>query len=129
MSFEPLFATARSGFESPLKSLTATEIGRAPAEKLMAKPRAPVPLPSNTEMLVPGNWGVPTLATATSERESPLKSPMAIEVELPAGVFIGALNPPLPFPSRTETLLELQLATARSARESLLNRPQPPSKE
>jgi len=58
----------------------------------------------------------PGFAAARSSLPSPLKSPIATDDTLaPATKLIAAWNVPSPFPSRTETLLEPLLATARSA--------------
>src|SRR5207302_21415 len=76
---EPLFATARSGLESPLKSPTATERGLVPTGKGLpaaAVKLAPAP-PSRIE-----TSPEPLSATARSGWESPLKSPTATELGL-----------------------------------------------
>jgi hypothetical protein len=45
----PKFATAKSAFPSRLKSPTAAEMAKVPAERLLADPKEPVPSPSRTE--------------------------------------------------------------------------------
>ena len=50
--FEPTFATARSGFPSPLKSPMATDGDPDPVAKLVAALKLPVPEPSRIETLL-----------------------------------------------------------------------------
>ena len=78
---EPLLATARSPFPSPLKSPMATEYGLVPAVRLTAAANVPSPFPERIETLL-----LPEFVTARSLFPSPLKSPVAIETGLvPAG--------------------------------------------
>ena len=46
---EPMLATARSCLPSPLKSPTATELGRLPVPKLVGALKLPVPLPNKID--------------------------------------------------------------------------------
>jgi len=48
----PLFAVAKSGFVSPMKSPTATETGPPPTPKLTAVEKPPKPVPVRTETLL-----------------------------------------------------------------------------
>src|SRR5262249_37286886 len=70
-SFEPEFATARSGQPSPLKSPTTTERGKLSATYLKGVvPKEPSSLPNSTLTLL-----LSVFATARSRMPSPLKSP------------------------------------------------------
>ena len=63
----------------------------------------------------------PAFATTRSTFESRLKSPAASECGWsPTGIDATGADPPVPLPSRTETLSELMFAVARSIRPSRL---------
>src|ERR1700724_2012801 len=73
----------------------------------------PLPSPLKTEMVLS-----PWLATAKSGLPSPLKSATTMELGfLPTGYGepVASRNVPSPFPSRTVTLLDVELAMTRSA--------------
>src|SRR5437667_262180 len=120
---ELVLATARSGLPSRLKSPTATESGFVPAPKLVAAPKPPVPLPSSTDTSLE-----PRLATARSGLPSRLKSPTATETgfvptpKLVSEKLSPAQEQRLVF-RRTDTLLEVWLAVARSGLPSRLKSP------
>ena len=106
-----MLLVARSGRESPLKSPTAIERGYEPAGKVVGPAKPPFPSPSSSEM---ASRPIPSFATARSGRESPLKTPMAIDPGYrPAGKVVGPPKPPPPLPSNNETLPP-SFATARS---------------
>src|SRR5262249_48677490 len=84
----------------------------------------------STEM-VNGSVTVLWFATTRSGLPSPSRSPLATftgKLAVPAGApltskGVGAPNPPLPSPSRIETVLSPALATARSGLQSPLKSP------
>ena len=75
------FATARSGFPSPLKSPIAVEMEPAPAAKSLFAPKPPVrfvPVPKRTDTVLSSK-----LAVARSGFPSPFTSPMATDSGFP----------------------------------------------
>src|SRR5262249_39024402 len=97
---EPRFASARSSLPSPLKSPTATEIGRLPGEKADFATKLAAPAPGRIETVSQRRF-----ASARSSLASPLKSPTATEYgELPVPKSVFAAKLPVPVPSRIETV-------------------------
>jgi hypothetical protein len=87
------FATAKSGFPSPLKSPTAIALGALPVEGDDATGvNVPSPLPRRIVTLL-----LEVFTTAKSNFQSPLKSPTAIDL----GEFPAAMGEPLAFPNVT----------------------------
>src|SRR3989304_2172487 len=94
------FATARSGFPSPLRSPIATDSGLGPTAKFVAGPKAPVPLPRRIETLL-----LKLFATARSGLPSLLRSPIAPEYGVSPTAKLGAdPKAPVPAPRRIDTL-------------------------
>ncbi len=92
-----LFATAKSGFKSPLKSPMLTEMGLVPVGKSTWVAKVGVVAPvgvvlSRMEALLPELF-----ATAKSGFKSPLKSPMLTEMgPLPVGKVTWVAKPSTP---------------------------------
>ena len=106
---ELLFAVAKSGRPSRLKSLTATELSvLPPVAKLVAAPKLPAPLPNNTETVLTLRF-----ATAKSGLPSRLKSPVVIPLgQEPVVKLVAAPKPPAPSPNNTEAVPALRFAVA-----------------
>src|SRR5439155_1168955 len=105
--------TARSGFPSRLKSAGATELAPPTAKSVLG---AKAPPPGDDEVFTRTETeSAPLLATPRSGAPSRLRSAEATEAG-PAPVAKSVLGPkpPVPLPSRTETVLASALATATS---------------
>src|ERR1051325_7367409 len=113
-----LFATARSGRPSRLKSPTVSDCGLKPTEAKTEKWKPPSPSPSTTVTLF---WLA--FAVARSGLPSRLKSPTATAVG-PSSTDMGdasdGLKSPIPLPSRIVILLLAALIDARSGLPSRL---------
>ena len=118
-----VFATARSGLPSPLKSPAVMNTGPNPTKKGLPEAglNLPVPSPSNTVTVLPL-----VFATARSGLPSPLKSRTTNDSgsgPTAKGLPGAGMKPPVPFPGSTVTLLPVEFAVARSGTPSLLKSP------
>src|SRR5262245_37979012 len=97
---ELLFTTARSGRPSPVKSATATQVGRSPTTYGCWVLKVPSPTPVNRE-----SESERSLAATTSGTPSWLKSATALPIGLAPNpsdrYLLKAPNPPAPLFSQT----------------------------
>src|SRR6516165_8693133 len=124
-----LLTTTTSVLPSPLKSAVRIDDWppphRANAEVsvtvVTGAEKVPVPVPSN---IVRSSVTLFSVATAMSALPSPLKSATVSATGLmPRGMSVLGPNEPAPLPSRTLTVLAVELATTRSALPSPLKSP------
>ena len=99
----PLFATAKSGFPSRLKSPIAAEYDTPPTvAKFVAAPKAPPPVPNKTATVIV----LPLPVRARSGLPSRLRSPIATEYWAAcAAKVVGAAKEPVPLPNKMLTPL------------------------
>ena len=121
-SLELLLAVTISGLPSPLKSATATDCGPVPTANGLPAAGVNPPVPSPKRIVTVLS---PKLAVTRSRLPSLLKSPTATDcgfAPTAKGLPAAAVNPPIPSPRRSVTLLPV-LAVTRSGIPSPLKSP------